>query len=271
MLSCRTFIILIVFALFTSCNHYYYVPNEGATLALKEKNDLQLAGGIGLTPFINPGASGSVQVGYSPIKNLGIQSSYFSVSFDGNLFDTLSNGKVTQWSNAIGAYHSINLDKDKEVESNYSRMKANRYLLLDAYIGYDVGRTVNKYSRSGISRLNFNKRYIQLGTHFYGRFLDFGITFRTGILDYTRAKIRGNVSDQGLSEIDAVVANDAYRYGELGLRYSINLDFGKVYGTLTRFYASYPVTVNFRRFVFQAGYVVNLNTLFKKRKSKNKK
>ncbi len=263
--------ILILFfgiIILNSCNHYYYVPNEGTLLTLDEKKDLQAS--IGLGSFLGSGGSLSTQVAYSPIKHLGLQSSYFRARASG--YNEDGDGKASGIGYianlAAGSYYFFPLKKDEEESSNELEAKAAQGgLLIDFYTGFESGEVSNNYSKQGRSQLHFNKVFIQGGLHWQGSIIGFDLVIKMGNLDFKNGSLNGAVGDNDLTELQEVELNDPYDFIESSWRLHIKRNYMKFFFTQTFLNSSKLQYVKFSDRSSHIGLIFDINNFFKKRRN----
>jgi len=174
-LSLYLFVSVLFFASCGSASHHFYATDEGNLLALREEKDIKVSAGY--TPHVNslPGNNISAQVGYSPIKHLGIQSSFFRIrnSFTG-AEDIAKNVYQYNFSGAVGGYFfkpakAIEVFSDEEEGlTSFESSPEGKGLLFDGYVGYSRGAVNNFYfGETGKIELDFQKFYVQGGFHIF--------------------------------------------------------------------------------------------------------
>lgn len=261
-----TFILLLCFSL-TSCNHYYYAPNEGANLVLQEKNDAKISFGTGGSGANSNGDNYSLIAGYSPINHLGIQSSYFKLNVDDTNSGAAGNGEI--WSLAIGGYYFIDRE-DIAIEDEYrhDQLSMRRAIIFDLYGGLERGNVTNHYDARSESFFTFEKRFIQLGGHFQGQRYGADIAFKGGRLDYKTARITGPVDDPNLREIESVLENDSYAFLETSMRIHFGFRQGRLFVNWTRLRSPRPTNVRFINGMTQVGFILEIDELFREKHTK---
>lgn len=229
----------------TSCTrqNYYYRPNDGNALALRQKKDLHFSGSVYDTDLNKPSNSGNVQVGFSPISHLGIVSSYFTVK-DQHPDNDQVRGKGRYFDFAIGGYHFIPFHKKykrrgKRISYSPYRFKQNRALwidegvLFDLYLGAGKGKTQSFYLEGGRSNFNFNKRTLQLGVHLIKRRSGLSFTFRYGLLNYTKGYIGGKISSRERLQLKALKTYQNFNLRETTFHGFVGIRHAQVFATLT--------------------------------------
>lgn len=217
---------------FSSCgsaNHHYYATDEGNLLALREKKDLKVSAGV--TPHLNslPGNNFDVQAGYSPIKHLGIQASYFRMrnSFKGPE-DIRKNVYENMFSAAVGGYffkpakETVYYMDDTEADNDYVA-PAGKGLLFDGYVGYSRGSVDNHFfEETGRIELDFQKFYLQGGVHIFLDKIGASFSLRYANLAYLNSsKATGKLSTAELGKIMKVEDNSPFNFLESALKISL--------------------------------------------------
>lgn len=252
---------------FSSCNHYYYAPNEGANLVLQEKNDAKVSFGTGGGGANSSGDNYSLVAGYSPLNHLGVQSSYFRLNVDETSSGAAGKGEI--WSLAIGGYYFIDReDISIEDEFRHDQLSMRRSIILDIYGGLERGNVTNHYDFRSESFFTFEKRFLQLGGHFQGQRYGADIVFKGGTLDYKTARITGPVDDSNLREIETVLENDTYPFLETSMRVHFGFRQGRLFFNWTRLRSPRPANVNFINGMTQVGFIIEIDELFREKHTK---
>ena len=236
-------IVLLLGILFlTSCgsaSHHFYATDEGNLMALREKKDLKVSAGY--TPHINslPGNNINFQLGYSPIKHLGIHGNFFRIrnSFDG-IEDVKKNVYQHNYGGAIGTYlfkaAKISEVIDEESgETTYTPAKG-KGLLFDAYVGYNQGNIKNIFfGESGTIELDFQKFYLQGGIHIFLDKIGASFALKYAQLNYTNGKAFGRLTVAELDKADEIEENNPFNFLESTLKISIGKPQAPIRGYLT--------------------------------------
>ena len=254
------YLLVSVSIILSSCNHYYYVPNEGSLLALDEKKDIKASFGLG--SFLGSGGSLSSQVGYSPIKHLGIQSSFFWAEASGQKNGSTASGNGYIANGAIGSYYFFSLKKSRMVQSQYSETSG---LLVDFYVGFEKGKVSNYYSKAVESHLDFNKLFIQGGLHWQGPTIGFDFAIKAGNLDFKDGILDGAAGDENLSEFQNIEENDPFDFIESSWRFHIRRKKIKFFFTQTFLSSSKLQYVNFSDRSSHIGVILDINDFFTKK------
>ncbi len=250
--------------LLNSCSHYYYAPNEGALLALNEKNDLKVSAGKSNSSDDRE-FNYSLQVGYSPIKHLGIQSSYFNYRESGvrNSFTESGNGHIS--TAAIGTYYFFptkKIGRRPDLVNNYTM---NRGILIDLYAGRSNGSVNNYYTLNSSSHFDFNKTYGQFGFHWQGRVFGINYVSKFGVLDFKNGTVNGKISQEHLADIMDVEKNDTYNFRENSIRFHIGVKHARFFITGTWFNSPKSAEVKFVESTLHGGVIIEIDEFFKKK------
>lgn len=254
-----------------STSHHFYATDEGNLLALQESQDLKVSAGY--TPHLNslPGNNMNFQLGYSPIKHLGIQSNFFRQR---NAFDGFEGEKKNvyqyHYSGAVGGYFfkpAKELVKDEEGNEEYKTIVATngKGLLFDGYIGYSRGNIKNYYfQETGIVNLDYQKFYLQGGVHIFLDRIAASFTLRYANLDYLDGTAFGKLTPAQLDKINIIEANNSFNL----LESSLQISYGKptapvrVFMTISGLYDFGDVFLEIQPSTMQIGVQADIGSLF---------
>ncbi len=255
MFSKSTYIFLFILYVLglCSCSHYYYAPDEGNLIALKEKDDLKFSAAL---PD-GEGPNYSLQLGYSPIKRVGLQGSYYRYAQEGNYSRSFGEGSIG--SIAIGAYHTYFLDHRDSIRKNAMRSS----IMFDLYAGYGKGNVDNYYAPGLSSHFDFNKKYIQLGIHWQNDLLGFDLVSKLGILDFEQGSVIGELDLEDFQDIENLQLYDTYFIRETSFRFFIGIRQIRCFMTITRLNSPEIDKVRFIDQTFQLGAIIDIDELFK--------
>ena len=264
LLSVLPFLILII--LTTSCSHKYYAPNDGEFLVLTKRNDLHLSQSFSAGRLV----STSTQLGYSPIKYLGLSGSFFQMKgklkrvYD-NPLKRKGDGKI--WNTAIGAYYPFIFDS--KIPLGQSHQSG---ILVDIYFGYGKGEVNNYYEVGGSSHFKFDKKYTQLGIYFISGRINIGYQLRIGRLNYSEGKIYGQANRLAQEGFNRLRQQNDFKLIENSLQFSYGTKHFRVY------IASTGITNNknlnklgVKKTNTTIGFILELDEFFRKNKSEEVK
>lgn len=217
--------LIILLCLNSSCGHKYYAPNDADLVVLKEQHDVHISG---TTDTGNKSKqSYNAQLGYSPIKHLGLAGSYFKFNQWKNPHKPPVRGGGKIWSAAIGGYFfqpyissGISKRDIKKREKKFSNQNLFHPsgMLMDIYIGRSQGSVNNLYENGGTTLLKFKKNYIQFGIHWTNKSIGFDLATRIGKLNYYEATISGKPSASTSYIIDYLEARNSFNLMEHSFR-----------------------------------------------------
>ena len=272
------FVSVLFFSSCGSASHHFYATDEGNLLALKEEKDLKVSAGY--TPHINslPGNNFMIQAGYSPIKHLGVYSSFFRIrnSFTG-AEDIQKDVYQYNFTGAVGGYYfkhakinEIGGDDENGLTSSESSVEG-RGLLFDGYIGYSRGAVNNFFfGETGKVELDFQKVYLQGGFHIFLEKIAASFTLRGTQLNYIDGGAFGKLSSSQLRKIDIIEENNPFYFLESALKISIGKPTApfRGYVTLAGVYDFGDVFLEVQPSTMQFGVTADIDHLFSKKKKK---
>lgn len=211
------FSLIIIIVITTSCSHKYYAPNDGEFIMLTKRNDVHLSQSISGGNL----SSGSTQLGFSPLKYLGLTGSLFTVKSgnndpNNNTVEKAGNGKI--WNTAIGGYYHF-LFKEQFNSINSPQTG----ILADVYFGYGKGEVNNYYEVGGSSHFNFEKQYAQIGTYLILEHINVGYQFRIGRLNYYDGKILGQATGLTMESFNLLNEQNNFRIMEHSFQFSYGI------------------------------------------------
>ena len=209
MLPKNYFFYLILFlVILQSCSsvnrNLYYAPEEHNMLKLAKKNDIKAAiSSSSLTnEYVDNHSHLNVQMGFSPIKHLGVFANYLNWK-NGNIYNDFQTGqsfdRETNYntaSAAVGGYYLLQTDGQKMRDDTVASLPIG--FLVDAYVGAGRGRVKNTFSPSANSLLKFYKSYGQLGIHWQDEYVGLSLVHRFGQLNFFGGVLNGNSEEAAL-------------------------------------------------------------------------
>ncbi|MFT6705266.1 MAG: hypothetical protein ACJATF_000087 [Flavobacteriales bacterium] len=260
----NTFYLLCLFVsslFYSSCNNYLYTAPEANLLMLSEEGDMKVSAGLGFTTVRE--ANVNVQAAYSPIEHLGVAMSYFQI---GGLSHPKTDGEngnngisSVTGELAVGYYlkKEINTVKNRGTEME---SPVRNQLLFDAYAGYGFGNVRRAFN---VGDLNFNSQhyFIQGGAHYQSKLLTISYALRGVLLDYTKGRVNGNLSDSDLARANSL-KNSPFTFIESSFRVQAGCEKIKCY--FSRSWMMAPLNnkkLDYGPTSWHAGIVLNLNAL----------
>lgn len=265
-----------------SASHHFYATDEGNLLAVREEKDLKVSAGY--TPHLNslPGNNISAQVGYSPIKHLGIQSSFFRIR---NAFvgaeEVDKNVYQYNFSGAVGGYY-FKPAKSREIFDDenddltaFESPTEGKGLLLDGYIGYSRGAVNNFYfGETGRIELDFQKIYVQGGFHIFLDKVGASFTLRGAQLSYLDgSRAYGKLTASQLRKVEIIEENNPFFFLESALSISIGKPTSPVRGymTLSGVYDFGEAFLEVQPSTMQFGITTDINYLLSSKEKRKRK
>ena len=211
-MSSKTFfyLFLVITLLGSSCsNQYFYVPEEVNLLQLKNKNSLKTSiswNAANRKEFHN------LQIGYSPIKHLGIFASHFNISRtdlnNSNFPKELHNNfqKIS-----IGTYFYLDFKQEK-----------TNGLLFDLYGGIGNGKfEYDDVSTTANYFIEHRKYSLQAGIHWHRSFSSFSFVWQMGQSNYYKGSLIGQVQQDQVDFYNNIKTNNLYTMYEATVQYTL--------------------------------------------------
>lgn len=242
----------------------YYSIDEGQFLMLSNPGDLRLS-----TVFPGEGLY-TAQLGYSPIKHLGISGAYVRDRSSREVFRTNgpSNSRVLgdYASVAVGGYYFMK-SKKKEAKQFYlsEQVMMEEGFLFDLYAGYRYGTIENLYYQNSRSIFDTHRFSVQLGVHWVFRIGTLSYSIRGVRLDFTNGKASGPLDDPELLDLfdGGIQDNAPFGFYESTFRYQIGIKQVRIYTGVTTSYGDGDKRpINQKRTTITAGLIFELDELF---------
>lgn len=238
----------------TSIPQSLFLPHEGNTLKLKEKDDFLVSGGFfnntttynsftfPTTPFPSPTNNSiryrknslSLQAAYSPIKHLGVFGSHSRYKASDADFNSTVYHKSHLTGIGAGTYYFFQFYQrppDKVLPGR--KIKYTR-VLFDLYGGYTLGKLRNWYFLpEADNKMNFQKFYIQGGIHWEGTYWKFSYTHKVGRTNFFNGIINGKFADENESALQAIINKNNLLFQEPSVRLEGEVNGFGIYGQLT--------------------------------------
>ncbi len=263
----------------SSCSRYYYSPDEGHLLTISQKNDFHISTSLQTLRIKDTSNQVNIQLGYSPIKHLAIQGSYFYLS-DADQDDILIKGRGHMGSGAIGGYYFFkpipnpllrifqrknktkNLDPPPIFSNNYIK----RGSLIDLYFGHARGNSSLDYNSRGNSIVEFQKTYGQIGFHWFNRISGFSYTFKMGQLQFDKAASFGIVDLNDISRLEILEAKNDFFIRESSFRLFTGIKQARCFFNLTILSSPNQLeAVGVDNYNFTIGAIVDIDECFRKK------
>ena len=262
-----TIFLLFIILMLSSCSHNYYAPNEGNVLKLSEAEDLKISvsgNKNGKIPFGGDIKHSNLQLGYSPIKHLGLFISHFELDEIDNR--RVGNGHYTNL--AVGTYYF----KKKKKRPN-KMIKDNRVIpgfLFDAYGGYGRGKVFNYYDEGGYSELYLRKYSLQGGLHWNGKIMEISAIYKLGILQYFKGSINLPISDRHLIQLLNIREDQIFPFSQVSLHGYLGLKNIRFYCDLSIVPSDFNDKFNYIDNLLSFGVVMELDEVIRTQKNQKK-
>ncbi|MFK8006263.1 MAG: hypothetical protein AB8H03_07830 [Saprospiraceae bacterium] len=261
-----TLFLLLFLFFFSSCSHKYYAPNDGEFLVLTKRNDLHVS------QSINGGnlTSTSTQLGFSPVKHLGLTGSFFKIKGErnnpsDNTFQRKGDGTI--WNTAVGGYYPFLFDANNDVTSLFDESQQSG-VLADIYFGYGKGEVNNYYEIGGSTHFKFDKKYVQLGAHLILEKVNVGYQFRLGRLNYSEGKILGQATSLTMESFNSLNEKNNFKIIEQAFQFSYGIRHFRIQFTSTGVVNNKNLNkLGIKRTNTTIGIILEIDEFFRKDKS----
>ena len=223
-----SFLFLILFCSCGSVPQSYFIPHEGNTAKLKEKDDLKVSAGfLTNTSFRNSFLSSAItskksrssfQVAYSPLKYLGVFGVHSRLKMVDNKFLNLYH-KSHITGGGVGTYYYFKFQQRPAKKLKEGRPVKFTKILFDLYGGYTFGKLQNQYYiPDGITSMEFQKFYLQSGMHWEGSNWGFSYVQKFGMVNYLGGVIDGKPDNYSDFAIQAILNKNNLFFTEASFR-----------------------------------------------------
>ena len=266
------FILIFVTILFLpSCSHYYYAPDEANVLKLNEKNDLKFSASGNSTNGNYELKHTNLQLGYSPIKHVGIFASHFNMSGDEPIQNPIRGGKGHLNNIGLGGYYFLDSESILNNLVNYNdNIGVRSGFLFDAYAGYGKGHIYNYYPEGGESDLDIQKYFIQGGVHWQGKGLGISYVFKFGRINYFNGLIVGQLDQTEINSLRNINEIREFPFRESSLKFYMGVKYARVYLNVVTMGNEFDNLFSHRTSIGSFGIIVNIDDVYKGIKNRNK-
>jgi len=223
----------ISFPIFISGQNFY-VPNHANLVALNQQNDFHIS--VAINPFFQTKKLSNLQVGYSPIKHLGIASSYFTSNHLNKDFNILTENKT--WDIAIGGYlfHSTRASKNStnKTQKKHQHLFIESGLLFDLYLIHGSEKLRNIAKELNNYYFKVQKNYIQLGAHAKFKFMELHAVTRIGNIRFNNLIVQGQINSSLMNAIDNLNNNNNFMLIENSFRANFGVKYGQLIISFSR-------------------------------------
>lgn len=248
-----------------SCTSGFYIPSDGHTLQINEKNDLKASASLS---SIDGSRMYSGQLGYSPIKNVAIVANAFKLQEDQSALNQRPQSNASSLlEGAIGTYFFKNFNTPIEGEP---LLKDG--ILFDFYTGLGIGSNRVFYNTGGDVDLDYRKFYMQAGIAFQEQssgksFFSIGYNVKLSHLDYRKGLVLGDIGTVGIQAVSLIENNEPFNLVE----YTLSLQGGftkiQVFANYTRMQQLGKDQFPYTRSTFRSGIIFNIDEMLFKKKN----
>lgn len=266
-----SFLFFVLTSLLPSCsvkNNHYYVPPEGNVLTLSERNDLK----ISASTSVNDDGITNVQIGYSPIKHIGLFGSWMNQKNGKGVYPfgfgiSENSNTATYKSAAIGGYFF------KKRDTYYSTLIPKKYLeqggfLVDLYVGVGEGKFKRDYTNlRTYVEFEHEKIFAQTGLHYKFRSLGVSYVFKVGQLQFKNVLIHGNFLLFPKYLFDELKEDNRIKTYESTFKIEYGIREAKVNISFTGFSDQLDIFSPIRSY-FSVGVLINVDEFFRKKRER---
>ena len=248
---------------FNSCSHYYYAPDEGNVMKLANRNDLKISASGNSSNGSYELKHSNFQIGYSPIKHLGIFASRFNMKGKEPTENPERGGNGYLNNVAIGGYYFfergslldriIKFDEELAVPSGF---------LIDAYLGYGKGHVHNFYVENGTSDLDLQKYFLQGGLHWQGKTLGFSYVLKVGRLNYFNGFLEGKLDDENFNSFRNIEMTREFPFRETSLKFFMGIKQTRVYLNVSTLVSTFDNNFLHRTSLGSLGLIIDIDDIY---------
>lgn len=249
------FILFVNILLFSACHNSYYFPKEVNDLKLKNQDDLNAS--ISFTPN-----GRNLQLGYSPIKHLGIFGNHFKKDNNNNW------GSIWK-ENTIGVGSYFFQKKKNPSSKQFSLLRGHGFtpgILLDGYATYSFGQW--GYQREFFYNFYFRKIAFQTGIHFQDSLGCISVFYRIGRTKYHRVDLGNNIAGNALDHARANIENNTFTPHTFAINFTMGIKQVRTYFNLNFITNDFDLLGNKPYLSGNLGFTANLNEIYQTFKNK---
>ena len=265
------FLFFVIVLLCSSCSHYYYAPDEANMLKLNEQHDLKISVSGNSTNGNYELKHTNLQLGYSPIKHVGVFASHFKMSGNEPIQDPIRGGKGHLNSAGLGGYYFLESESILNKLVKYDdKIGVRSGFLFDAYAGYGKGHIYNFYIEGGHSDLDLQKYFVQGGVHWQGKALGLSYTMKFGRLNYFNGLIIGQLDESEINSLLNIEEIKEFPFRETSLKFYMGVKYARVYLNVATTVDEFDNSFTHRTSVGSFGIIVEIDEIYKGIKGRNK-
>jgi len=257
--------------LFSSCSHYYYAPDEANMLKLNDQHDLKFSVSGNSTNGNYNLKHTNAQVGYSPIKHIGVFASHFKMSGDEPEQNPVRGGKGHLNNVGFGGYYFLDSESILNRLVNYDdKIGVRSGFLFDVYAGYGKGHVYNYYPEGGRSDLDIQKYFIQGGVHWQGKALGLSYVMKFGRINYFNGLIVGQLNDSEINSLRNINEIREFPFRETSLKFYMGVKYGRVYLNISKIDDEFDNLFSHRTSVGSFGIILDIDDIYRGIKNRDR-
>ena len=231
----------------SACTHYYYAPNSMQAPFLQERNDTRfMVGGLVGDQFSGWEAQGV----YSPVKYGAVMVNYMSVASDRSTSETnWGRGRLVEV--ALGGYYP-----------------ASKYATFSLFGGWGAGNAYNVFDMNAVANLKFQKRFLQPGIAFQGKWARVATALRFNQLEYIKGDIDYQVGEPDLTTIRKIEAASPIYLPEISFTFGFGYRpfWGNMHLNFTNL--DQREDLNFADFTWGVSFNIEIDQLWRKQQAR---
>ena len=264
--------IFAILLLSSSCHNSYYLPKEMNDLKLQNKHDLQAAASFSPHSYYN------LQLGYSPIRHIGLYASRFKRDIQlTSPHTTPAHSIHSEWKEnmvGLGSYIFFNTKGNPPKKYNRGRVSTfNQGILLDGYLNYSFGQWGYDFI-SALSGNNFaydfyfKKISFQTGLHFQKHYGGISLFYKIGSSTYHKGDVTGKVGEEHLEIIYSILNKNQFTPHTLGINFNFGVKSIRTYFNFTMTVNDFDQLDNNPYYISNVGMALNLNQIYQSFKNR---
>ena len=265
----KILLLLLLLLLLSSCGHYYYAPDEANALKLQEQHDLKFSISGNSTNGNYELRHSNIQMGYSPIKHVGVFGSHFKMSGKEPIQNPIRGGKGHLNSFGLGGYYFLESSSFLDRIVKYDdEIGLNSGFLFDLYGGYGKGHVNNYYVEGGFSDVDLQKYFLQGGVHWQGKAMGLSYIFKFGQLNYFNGLLEGQIPIEDFNSLNNINEIRAFPFRETSLKFYMGIKYARVYLNVSTLTNEFDNSFNHRTSVGSFGVIMEIDEIYKSIKKK---
>lgn len=246
---------------------------NGAGLKLEKKNDLNFSINSMKPSFDHSHDTYTdFQIGYSPLKYLGIQAGYYRFH---SIIRNRESSKLGVTNLSVGTYIPIDFTNVIETISYYPRIFPDS-LLLEFYGGFSLGKVINKDSHNDtpehfhVADLRMYNHFVRLGLSYYLSKFSYNANYKWGYINFYKGEYdvaRGFT--QVFGSFNSIKADNDAEYTEITHQLSYHGKEIQIHVGLSNLEVSEPSNIRFKDFIWFGGLTFDIHAILNHNKNYN--